>query len=173
MSSILVSLDGTTVNCDLEDYPANIQYPGAVTYNNREVLACGGLDLEDADRCWSFNGSAWSALPNSRQKHCFVDSPNVFVNDGWWITGRDGSCSSSTSDVYAGLNGKPGPALPGDEYPRYSCVVNLNTTHTFLIGGGYQLTIHHLPVMSGCMTGTPRHGRGPAHSSKEDMPMDV
>ena len=88
MSSILVSLDGTTANCDLEDYPAPSNYPAAVTYNNGEVLACGGYDLEDADRCWSFNGSAWSALPNSRQKHCTYDAPNVWVNDGWWITGR-------------------------------------------------------------------------------------
>ena len=131
-----------TANCDLEDYPAPSNYPAAVTYNNGEVLACGGEDLEDADRCWSFNGSAWSALPNSRQKHCLGDSPNVIVNEEWWITGRlqtgDRSCSSSssTSDVYTGSNWKPGPALPGDEYPRNSCVVNLNTTHTSLIGGG-------------------------------------
>mgnify|MGYP001280772141 CR=1 FL=1 len=141
MSSILVSLDGTTGNCALEDYPATSNYPAAVTYNNGEVLACGGYDLEDADRCWSFNGSAWSALPNSKQKHCYHDSPNVFVNNGWWITGLlqdgDGLCSgsSSTSEVYTGSNWKPGPALPGDEYPVDSCVVNLNTTHTFLIGG--------------------------------------
>jgi len=136
----LVSLNGTTANCDLEDYPATSNYPAAVTYNNGEVLSCGGLDLEDADRCWSFNGSAWSALPNSKQKHCRYDSPNVIVNEEWWITGRlqtgDYSCSSSssTSEVYTGSNWKPGPALPGDEYPLYSCVVNLNTTHTFLIG---------------------------------------
>jgi len=133
----LVSLDGTTANCDLEDYPAPSNYPAAVTYNNGEVLACGGRDLEDADRCWSFNGSAWSALPNSKQKHCWDDSPNVFVTDKWWITGKDFcSDSSSTSEVYTGSNWKPGPALPGDEYPVFSCVVNLNTTHTFLIGGG-------------------------------------
>jgi len=138
----LVSLDGTTGNCDLEDYPANSNWPAAVTYNNGEVLACGGEDLEDADRCWSSNGSAWSALPNSNQKHCRDDSPNVIVNEEWWITGQlqteDYSCSSSssTSEVYTGSNWKPGPALPGDEYPIWSCVVNLNTTHTSLIGGG-------------------------------------
>ena len=148
MSSILVSLDGTTANCELEDYPARGYYsnPAAVTYNNNgEVLACGGDVLKNVDRCWSFNGSAWSVLPNSKQKHCRSDSPNVFVNDGWWITGRlqikDGICSGpgfgSTSEVYTGSNWKPGPALPGDEYPWYSCVVNLNTTHTFLIGGHY------------------------------------
>merc|ERR1719239_2060926 len=84
----LVSLDGTTANCALEDYPATSYFPAAVAYNNGEVLACGGSGLEDADRCWSFNGSAWSSLPHSNQKHCYFDSPNVIVNDTWWITGQ-------------------------------------------------------------------------------------
>ena len=119
MSFILVNLDGTTGNCDLEDYPATSNHPAVVTYNNGEVLACGGLDLEDADRCWSFNGSAWSALPNSNQKYCYRDSPNVLVNDGWWVTGKlqtgDVSCfSSPTSEIYTGNAWIPGPALPGD-----------------------------------------------------------
>ena len=60
------SLDGITANCDLEDYPANIR-PAVLTYNSGEVLACGGNDPEDADRCWRFNGSAWSPLPNFNQ----------------------------------------------------------------------------------------------------------
>ena len=143
MSFILVSLDGTTGNCDLEDYPATSNRPAAVTYNNGEVLACGGQDLVDADRCWRLDGSAWSSLPNSNQKHCLFDSQNVVMNDGWWVTGRlqtgDNLCSISSvsSEVYTGTAWIPGPALPGDEYPSYSCVVNLNTTHTLLIGGGY------------------------------------
>merc|ERR1719341_1057094 len=139
----LVSLDGTTGNCALEDYPATSYYPAAVTYNNGEVLACGGRDLEDADRCWRFDGSSWSSLPNSNQKHCFVDSPNVVMNEGWWVTGKlqaGDTCYSSSvsSEIYTGATENawiPGPALPGDEYPGYSCVVNLNTTHTLLIGG--------------------------------------
>ena len=114
-----------------------------MTYNNGEVLACGGLELDDADRCWSFNGTTWYSLPNSLEKHCYLDSPNILVNDGWWVTGRlqtsYSSCwgSSSTSAIYNGTNWKPGPTLPGGKYPGMSCVVNLNTTHTFLIGGGY------------------------------------
>ena len=49
-----------------------------------------------------------------------------------------------TNDIFAGSNWKPGPALPGrwKEYPEHSCVVNLNTTHTFLIGGGYPITVY-------------------------------
>jgi len=137
----LVSLNGTSANCAMEAYPGI--HPAAVIYNNGEVLACGGENLEDADRCWSFNGSDWSSLPNSNKKHCYYDSPNVLVKDGWWIAGQlqfeNGGCedSSTTSDVYTGTNWKPGPAHPGDEQFHYSCVVNLNTTHTVLIGGGH------------------------------------
>ena len=135
--SILVSLDGTTANCDLEDYPAGL-VPAALTYHNGEVLACGGYYLEDADRCWSFNGSTWSPLPSSNQRHCRLDSPNVWVNDGWWVTGRlqirDDKCSNSTtSEIFTGKNWIPGPALPGNIFTKYSCVVNLNTTHTMII----------------------------------------
>ena len=159
--SILVSLDGTTANCDLEDYPANSNYLDAVTYNNGEVLACGGRDDEHKNRCWSFNGSAWSALPNFKQNHCGYHS-NVLVNEGWWVTGNEVtgqlleeyddflqetfeevsySCTDSpTSEVYNGKAWIPGPTLPGVEYP-WSCVVSLNTTHTFLIGGGVLYTL--------------------------------
>jgi len=139
----LVSLDGTTANCELEDYPASNAYPGAVTYNNGEVLACGGYKLVDSDRCWRFDGFAWSSLPNSNQKHCNFDSPNVFINDGWWVFSRPkegyASCSVSTvsSEVFTGAAWIPGPALPEYKFHDSTCVVNLNTTHTLLIGGGY------------------------------------
>ena len=167
MYSILVSLDGMTANCDLEEFPAPYIRPSAVTYNNGEVLACGGDDLEDADRCWRFNGSAWSSLPNSNQKHCVWDSPNVPVNDGWWVTGqlqdKDYSCfSSPTSEVYTGTAWIPGPALPEDRYPKDSCFVNLNTTHTLLIGGGYHTTnvwLYDWSSQAWTRTGSLIHGR--------------
>ena len=136
-----MSLNGTSANCAMDAYPGT--HPAAVIYNNGEVLACGGEDLENADRCWSFDGSTWSSLPNSNQKHCYYDSRNVLVNDGWMIAGQlqfgNGGCdsSNSTSEIYTGTSWKPGPALPGD---GYSCVVNLNATHTVLIGGNHPLT---------------------------------
>ena len=145
MSSILVSLDGTSENCALEDYPAATSSAAAVTYSDQDgaVLACGGADLTDADRCWSLAGSTWSAIPNSGQTHCRFDSPSVMVEVGWWVTGLQQtgnySCtsySSSTSEIFTGEEWIPGPALPGDgNYPAWSCVVNLNTTHTMLVGG--------------------------------------
>ena len=139
-----MSLDGTTANCDLEDYPDNIKKPAAVTYNNGEVLACGGYGLENADRCWRFDGTVWSPLPNSGQKHCFADSPNLMVNEGWWITGTNGSCygSSTTSEVLTEEAWLPGPGLPTGVYSPYACVVNLNSTHSFHIGG---IDTHHYP----------------------------
>ena len=140
MFSILVSLDGTTSNCDLPDYPAGL-VPAALAYNNGEVLACGGYYQKDADRCWRFNGSTWSPLPNSNQKHCRLYSANVRVNAGWWVTGRlqirtNGCSNSTTSEIFTGKNWIPGPALPENIFAKGSCVVNLNTTHTMIIGGG-------------------------------------
>ena len=137
---VLVSLDGTTENCAVTNYPANNSNPAAMTYNNGAVLACGGNYLKDADHCWRFNGSTWSQLPNSNQKHCQYDSPNVIVDEGWWVTGtlqtEDYYCTdSSTGEIFTGQNWIPGPTLPGVDHPKGSCVVNLNSTHTMVIGG--------------------------------------
>ena len=138
-----MSLDGLSENCVLEDYPANSNYPSALTYINGTVLACGGHDLYDADRCWQFNGSSWSPMPNSKEHHCSVDTPNVVTSKGWWITGRlqygddYDRCTSSwtTSEIFDGEDWVFGPTLPGNGYSPYSCVVNLSPNQTMLIGG--------------------------------------
>ena len=164
-----MSLDGTTANCALEDYPSKLTHPNAVTYTNGEVLACGGgYALEDADRCWRFNGTTWSPLPVSNERHCWYDSPNVVINDGWWVTGRlqdiDYGCTNlSTSEVYTGNAWIPGPALPEDVHLWYSCVVNLNSTHTFLLGGGdpgrNDVWLYDWSSQAWTRTGSPNQGR--------------
>ena len=137
-----MSLNGTTGNCALEDYPEDIKNPSAMVYTNGAVLACGGRELEAATRCWRFDSSTWSPLSNSSEGHCARDSPSVMVNDGWWVTGRThagyNKCTDSpTSELYDGQSWIPGPALPQNEYDKFSCVANLNTTHTMIIGGYY------------------------------------
>jgi len=135
----LVSLDGTTANCALEDYPG--YEPTAATYKDGEILACGGNEVEDTARCWSFNGSVWSSLPNTNQNHCGHSTLSVLVNDGWWISGYPGVGSVCyddyvTTEIYS-TNWNAGPGLPGSEFYEHACLVNLNTTLTFLVSGGY------------------------------------
>ena len=104
-------------------------------------MACGTHELEDADRCWRFNGSSWSPMPNSNQAHCRADTSNIMVNGSWWVIGKlqsgyDYCSDTTTSEVFTEHNTWiPGPTFPGDEYPALPCLVNLNTTHTMMIGG--------------------------------------
>ena len=91
-----MSLDGSKENCDLPDYPASTNSPAAVTYINGEVLACGQKYLYESNKCYKFDGSSWSPLPNSGEGHCHFDSPSVAVSRGWWIIGR-----RQTGDAYS------------------------------------------------------------------------
>ena len=106
-----------------------------------EVLLCGGLDLEEADRCISFDGASWTALPtNSNEKHCYYDTPNVMTSEGWWVTGRKqtssiGDCSGTTSEIYTGEEWIPGPALPTSQYSIFSCVASLSANQIMITGG--------------------------------------
>ena len=52
------------------------------------VVGCGGVNLADSTKCWSYNGSTWLSLPDSKQNHCAFDAPNLVVDQGWWVTGR-------------------------------------------------------------------------------------
>ena len=132
-----MSLDGLTANCNLGNYPSNY-YPAAMSYYNGLVIACGGEKLIDSNRCWKFNGSAWSTLPNSNQTHCWEDSSSLVVDEGLWITGRRQNilCSSEwSSEIFTGERWIPGPPHPTGSYSSFPCIANLNSTHSILTGG--------------------------------------
>ena len=68
-----------------------------------------------------------------------ADSPNLVVDEGWWVTGRNQSgddyCPFEwTSEIFTGNEWVPGPGHP-QNYSVYSCIVNLNSTHTLYTGG--------------------------------------
>ena len=138
-----MSLDGKSGNCELPDYPVRRNHPAALTYvaQHDVVAACGGRYLTDTDRCWIFDGSSWSPLPNSKQRHCWQDSPNLAVEQGWWITGprqinEKYQCTNEwTSEIFNGKEWIPGPPHPTGQYSHHGCAVNLNTTHSMFIGG--------------------------------------
>ena len=111
------------------------------------VVACG-VEVEEfnvgSSKCWAYDGSNWVTLPDSTQQHCILDTPNSVVNQGWWVTGRVQlpectllSCCSQdqwTSEIFTGDEWIPGPQHPVG-FSVYSCLVNVNSTHTLLTGG--------------------------------------
>ena len=138
-----MSLEGSSVNCELAPYPGPSQYPASAAYLEElgAVVACGGNRLEDSTSCWMFDGSTWTSLPDSNQQHCLVDTPSLMVDQGWWVTGQrqtgDHYCSDDewTSEIYTGEDWVPGPGPPNDTYSTYACLVNINETHTIHTGG--------------------------------------
>ena len=91
--------------------------PAAVHYLESigKVVACGGLALDDPTKCFAFDGASWSPLPDSTQNHCFIDTPNLSVGQGWWLSGltqvdTEGLCSSDwTSEILTEEGWVPGP----------------------------------------------------------------
>ena len=139
-----MSLADKVENCILPPYPGSSQRPAAVNYMDSlgSVVACGGGELADSSKCWAYNGSNWTPLPDSTQQHCTTDSPNAIVGQGWywWLTGElqsDSGCSNEwTSEIFIGDAWVPGPQHPNG-LSRYYCLVNLNSTHTLYTGGYY------------------------------------
>ena len=137
-----MSLDNTAENCELEDFPGSSQYPTVLNYMDSLalVVACGGEYLSDASKCWAFDGSSWTPLPNSTQHHCWHDTNILSVDQGWWVTGHlqtdNWSCSDSewTSEIFTGDEWVQGPQHPTG-YSVDSCLVQLNSTHTLYAGG--------------------------------------
>jgi len=141
-----VSLDGTSQNCALETYPGG--WAKAIGYTDGGVNACGGRRNQgDAYRCWRFNGTTWSLLPNSTNGHYCEGTRYIVVQKGWWVISTNGSCGSwkINSEIFTGEKWIPGPGLPdGLEISDSSayhhtleqyCLVNLSPTQTMLIGG--------------------------------------
>ena len=78
--------------------------------------------------------------PASTQRHCFMDTHNLIVDQGMWVTGRlqtgNNSCSVEewTSEIYTGESWIPGPQHPADSSPN-PCLAEVNSTHSLLTGG--------------------------------------
>jgi len=141
---ISVSLDNAVENCELPAYPGSSHYPAAVNYMESigAVVACGGETLADSPKCFAYDGSSWTSLPDSTQQHCYHSS-NLIVDQGWWVAGwlqtDGGGCRSEwTSEVFNGEEWFQGPPHPTGQAPVYSedfCLVQLNSTHSLYTGG--------------------------------------
>ena len=131
----------------MPDYPGSSGNPAAVNYMESlgAVMAFGGEALADSFKCWAFDGSSWTSLPDSIQYHCMYNSPNVISAQGWWLAGwlqtEDGFCSESewTSEIYTGEEWVDGPQQPIG-FSAGACLVNINSTHTLLTGGQHNVS---------------------------------
>ena len=137
---ISVSLDNAAENCELPAYPGSSGFPAAVNYMESlgAVVACGGTDLSDSSKCWAFDGTSWTPLPDSTQRHYFIDSPNLVVDENWWVAGTlqtaNGTCSyydhdEWTSEVFNGEHWVQGPQKPRG-FNSLFCLAQLNATHS-------------------------------------------
>ena len=138
-----MSLENAAENCKLDDYPASIHLHAAVKYMDSlgAVVACGGENLDDSSKCFAFNGSSWTTLPDSPQHHCLYDSLTLVVPQGWWVAGAlqyndgYGGCSDEwASEIFTGEEWIEGPPHP-TTYSLYSCLADVNATHSLIIGG--------------------------------------
>ena len=141
---ISVSLDNEAENCELPAYPGSSRYPAAVNYMETigEVVACGGETLAGSSKCFAFDGYSWTSLPDSTQHHCYFESHNLIVDQGWWVVGwlqsDNGVCVNKwSSEVFNGeewFQGPPHPTGPGSITDGI-CLAHLNSTHSLYSGG--------------------------------------
>lgn len=123
--------------CNVSDYPLDVFYNGALAFLPEEQLLvnCGGLLSDSVDyttSCYAYDGSEWADFPSlpSDAKIAGTDVHSLLVPEfGWWLV------DTGTSHTYLYANGAwaPGPELIHDY--DYSCVLQLNATHSMLTGG--------------------------------------
>lgn len=111
------------------------------------VRACGGyipsIERGGGDtytnRCFTFDGFKWQEnMPPSTEEHSSSSSFNV-PDIGWWIFDAEYSRLESSEVFNKEGVWEPGPSQPSyngsDNLPDDFCSVQLNATHTAIIGG--------------------------------------
>jgi len=155
----LVSLDNIKPACQLPAYPVKGGSPSFINYwgfnETGPVVACGSHYLEASTQCFAYEGiysdSPWIQLPNSTLNHCIFDTSGLLTTQydssglmtgmGWWLSGRtlddNDDCSSYkwASEVFNGFEWVAGPDPPKGVTFIDSCTVQVNTTHSLVVGG--------------------------------------
>ena len=155
----LIDLSNSSVpNCRLPDYPSPIPYPAAVVFDEQAavVRACGGPSGEGggaSNRCFTFDGFKWQEnMDPSTEEHGYyqngylLKSSSIKVPEiGWWIF--DSTFSNWYSSEVFTMNEvwESGPGKPSyngsAKLPENFCSVQLNSTHTAVIGGELSYSI--------------------------------
>ena len=135
-----MNLDSGDICENLPAYPGGDQ-PAFVTYFKGSVLACGGINYADSNKCYTFDGSKWSEQFESLERHCWADTNTLVVPEGLWIIGRaqtgTGGCNSviTAGEIWTGDKFIPGPSKPPGDNAIWACVAELDASQSMFIGG--------------------------------------
>jgi len=122
--------------CNIPAYPLDMFYtPGAAYIENEGLIVCGGIlssTIDYTSECYTFDGTTWTAsssLPTDSMV-AGTDVHSLSVPDqGFWLV------DTGAKESLLRQNGEwiPGPGLIHDY--DYSCLLQLNSTHSMLTGG--------------------------------------
>ena len=122
-------------NCNFPNFDSEKKYIHSTLQGEKHPLSCASWDDEYEGRdCYLYqeNGTFstyYNVLNENRKGSVSLYVPNI----GWWFTGGyDYLSASEIVNVYS-LISTPGPDLP--KGLKHHCMVQINETHTFMIGG--------------------------------------
>ena len=122
--------------CNFPDFSGDKWLIHSTLRNGKYPLSCASYDDENRGRdCYLYENDGsmktyFNILREDRSLSASVFVPGV----GWWFTA--GSTYKSTSEILNidTLTSRPGPDMPKGLYLH--CMVQVNDSHTFVIGGG-------------------------------------
>ena len=136
-----MNLESGDICENLPAYPGGKE-PAFVTYFKGSVLACGGINYEDSNKCYTFDGYQWSEQFESLERHCWADTNTLVVPEGLWIVGRaqtgTGGCNSGSNyagEIWTGEEFISGPTQPPGVDAIWACVAELDASQSMFIGG--------------------------------------
>ena len=112
-----------------------------------KVTVCGGAPLESGqitNECFQLDDISVEWKPFKSLLFPRANSGSAIVDQGWWVLGGDNGEASNSSEIYKDGIWKTGPSIPSvlDYWTNKPCIVNLNITHTIVIGGNVNRDQH-------------------------------
>ena len=138
-------------NCNLKegnipDYPMHV-YQAVGTVIDGKVTVCGGAPLQSGpitNQCFQLDDVSAEWKPFKSLLFPRANSGSAIVDQGWWVLGGNNVEASNSSEIYKDGIWKTGPSIPSvlDYWNNKPCIVNLNRTHTIVIGGNVNRDQH-------------------------------
>ena len=135
----IIDFGNPNSNCKFPNFNGTKRFIHSILREQKYPLSCASEnDKNPGKDCYLYQKDGklkthFKVLNGDRKGSASAYVPNI----GWWFTGGIESSSGSTSEIINidSLTSETGPNLPS-ELSRH-CMVQINETHTFVIGGGY------------------------------------